>query len=163
MRLARVTARLLAGALVGLLLLVPAGVSWGEGAQPETHNPAADYGAVGNGYCFANTLVIAGIVIGGNRCYNFYTIRTAIGNFLGFGPPGVPLITPGQIIRWNTPAGANIRARMLYMVPLPGVLSNLSVNTAQFVNLRVGMGSARGLIFTVPSGGQNIELGVAQR
>lgn len=163
MRFARVTTRLLAGALVGLLLLVPVQTGWTEGANPETHNPAADFAPLGNGYCFANTLVVAGIVIGGNRCFTFYTIRTAIGSFLGFGPPGVPIITPGQIIHWNSPAGVQLRSRMLYMVPLPGVLGNLGVNTAQFVTLRVGAGSARGLLFTVPSGGTNIELGVAQR
>jgi hypothetical protein len=163
-RVPRFVNSLVAGAMIGLLVLVPVAAGWAEGPGAETHNPAAEYAPVGNGYCFANTLVVAGITIGGNRCYNFYLLRTTVGNFLGFGPPGPPIVAPGQILRLNTPAGAQIRSRMLYMVPLPAsATTTLPVNAAQFVTLRIGAGAARALIFTVPTGGQSVELGVAQR
>ena len=164
MRVPRFVNSLVAGAMIGLLVLVPFAAGRAESPGAETHNPAAEYAPVANGYCFANTLVVAGITIGGNRCYNFYLLRTTAGNFLGFGPPGAPIVTPGQILRLNTPTGAQIRSRMLYMVPLPGsVTTTLPVNAVQFVALRIGAGAARGLIFTVPVPGHTVELGVAQR
>lgn len=158
---------LIAGAMIGLLVMVPLTMGRAESPGAETHNPAAEappYAPIGNGYCFANTLVVAGITIGGNRCYNFYLLRTTVGSFLGFGPPGTPIVTPGQMLRLNSPAGAQIRSRMLYMVPLPAsAASNLPVNAAQFVALRIAGGAARALIFSVPTGGQTVEMGVAQR
>lgn len=165
MRCFRVMTRLVGGVMVGVLLLVSVSTARAEAVGGETHNPAAeDVTQNGTAYCFARTLVIAGIVISaGNRCYNFYVVRTLAGTFLGFGPPGAPIVAPGQILRLNTPAGGQFRSRLYYMVPLQVPATTLPVNAAQFVALRIAGAPGRGLVFTVPVPGHGVEVGVAQR
>jgi hypothetical protein len=151
-------------ALLALLVAAPVSIGWAEAPGAETHPPAADAEPNGNGYCFANTLVIGSIVINaGNRCYTFYAVRTVAGTFLGFGPPGTPIVPPGQIVRLNTPAGGHFRSRLFYMVPLRVQATTLPVDAAQFVALRVARGNGRGLLFTVPVPGRPVEVAVAQR
>jgi hypothetical protein len=155
-------ASLLVGLIVGVLVLTPLAAGRAEPPGGDVRNPE-DFRPQGSGFCFERTLVLGGLVITGGRCFTFYLVRTDAGSFLGFGPPGPPIVTPGQIIRLGTPAGAQIRSRMLHLVHLPAAVTTLPVNAVQFVAVRVGVGGERRLIFTIPNGERSLEVGFAQR
>jgi hypothetical protein len=92
----------------------------------------------GDGLCFGAALTFGRIVIAGG-CYTFYVVHGMDGTFLGFGPPGPPLIPPGQLVRLNTPAGAKHKGRLLYNLPVP----------AEYVALPLGSIQHVGVSFTV--------------
>lgn len=68
-------------------------------------------------YCPRTVLTFGGIVIRGDRCYTLLVLRDARGIFLAFADPGVK-IPPGQLVRLRTPAGAKVKGRIFYLVPL---------------------------------------------
>ncbi len=133
---------LLACMLVSLLLLPPVAVDAAPYGKPEKPEPKAVKEVVkvkreGEAFCFERAIVRGNIVIAGGRCYMFYVVTTAKGSFLGFGPPGPPMIPPGQLVRLGTPAGAKLKGRLFYLVPMSVTLTLISTETIRFVSVQV--------------------------
>lgn len=91
----------------------------------------------GDAYCFDSAIVRGNVVIPTGRCYTFYMVRNTGGTFLAFGPPGPPMIPPGQLVRMNTPAGAKVKGRLFYLVPAPVPVTVIPMNTVVYVPARV--------------------------
>jgi hypothetical protein len=89
----------------------------------------------GDGLCFDTAIRFGSIVIAGGRCYTFYVVHGADGTFLGFGPPGPPMMPPGQLVRLNTPAGAKHKGRLFYLVPVPAEYVALPLGSIQHVKV----------------------------
>lgn len=165
--------RLLAGALVAVWLLASAAIAAAEPqARPEPPDvigrpKAKEVRRKGDAYCFNRTMSLGGVVVAGGRCYTFYLLRTSGGSFLGFGPPGPPMIPPGQLVRIGTPAGAKLNGRLFYTVPLPRPLTGIPVGTIRFTNVRTVWESGRVVIYvpgTTTEGEQReIEMPFMQR
>jgi hypothetical protein len=102
-----------------------------------------------HGWCLDGAVRLGGVLVAGGRCYTFYVIRTAAGAFLGFGPPGPPMIPPGQLVRLGTPAGAKGRGRLFYLVPIPVTAVVVPVDTVLVVQVVMRAGPDR-LVVTVP-------------
>jgi hypothetical protein len=110
----------------------------------------------GDAFCFERAIAIGSVVIAGGRCYTFYLTRTTAGVFLAFGPPGPPMIPPGQIVRMGTPAGAKMKGRLFYLVAVPVPVIVIQVDTIRFVPVVVTPQPGK-VIITIPgtaSGGQ---------
>jgi hypothetical protein len=90
----------------------------------------------GEAFCPAAALVYGSVVIQGGRCYTLFVLRERAGTFLAFGPPGPPMIPPGQIVRLSTPAGAKARGRFFYLVPIYASAVLVPVNTVTLVSVR---------------------------
>jgi hypothetical protein len=103
----------------------------------------------GDAWCLDRAVRLGGVVIAGGRCYTFYVLRTPAGAFLGFGPPGPPLIPPGQLVRLATPAGAKVRGRLFYLVPVPLHVVAIPVETVRVVQV-VMRPEADRLVVTIP-------------
>ena len=103
----------------------------------------------GDAYCFGGAITFGGVVIAGGRCYTFYLVRTAGGSFLGFGPPGPPMIPPGQVVRMSTPAGKKFKGRLFYLVALPAPVTVIAVDTIVFVAVVVTP-QPGGVVISVP-------------
>ncbi|MDQ7840344.1 MAG: hypothetical protein RDU83_04860 [bacterium] len=145
--------RLLAGALLAVWLLASVAIATAEPqARPEPPvgigRPKAD--AVrrqGDAYCFDRPMSLGNVVIAGGRCYTFYLLRNSGGSFLGFGPPGPPMIPPGQIVRLGTPAGAKLNGRLFHMVPLPRPATGIPFGSISLANVRIVWESGRFVIY----------------
>jgi len=165
--------RWLAGALVAVWLLASAAIATAEPqARPEppvaVGKPKADeVRRQGDAYCFDRAMSLGNVVVAGGRCYTFYLMRTSGGSFLGFGPPGPPMIPPGQLVRMGTPAGAKLRGRMFYTVPLPRPLTGIPVGAIRFTNVRIVWESGRIVIYvpgiTTEGDQREIEMPFMQR
>jgi hypothetical protein len=90
---------------------------------------------VGRGdlYCPSAALVFGNVIVQSGRCYALFVMRDAYGTFLAFGPRGIP---PGQLVRLNTPAGAKVRGRIFYLVPLHTTAAIVPMNTISLVAVR---------------------------
>jgi len=87
----------------------------------------------GDAYCPSATLVVGNIIIQGGRCYTLFVMRDSFGTFLAFGRPGIP---PGQLVRLNTPAGAKVKGRIFYLVPIRTTTVIVPINTITLVAVR---------------------------
>ncbi|MDI6771605.1 MAG: hypothetical protein QME77_03355 [bacterium] len=161
--------RLLAGALAAVWLFVPAILVTAEPqARPEPPEamakPKADVvRRQGDAYCFDRPMSLGNVVVAGGRCYTFYVLRTSGGSFLGFGPPGPPMIPPGQLVRMGTPAGAKLKGRLFHMVPLPRPATGIPLGSIGFANVRIVWESGR-IVFYIPgvtTGGDQGEIEMA--
>jgi len=143
--------RWIACALVSLLLLAPVApaLAQGEGEYKDIR-PDREPQPQGQGFCFQRNLVFGNIVITGGRCYTFYILRMSTGTFLGFGPPNQVLIPPGQLVRLHTPAGAKVKGRLFYLVPLQVQVIRIPMNSIQFVAVQVST-QANHVIIKVPN------------
>jgi hypothetical protein len=103
----------------------------------------------GHAHCFEGALVLGSVVIAGGRCYTFYLLRTGGGLFLAFGPPGPPMIPPGQIVRMGTPAGKKMKGRLFYLVPVSAPVTIIQVETMVFVPVVITPQPGR-VVVTVP-------------
>ncbi|MDR7484505.1 MAG: hypothetical protein QN187_04170 [Armatimonadota bacterium] len=132
------TDRWVAGILAGWLMLAPLAAA-GAGPTVKVKEPATvvKVKRQGEAYCFDRPFVLSSVAIAGGRCYTFYLVRTSSGGFLGFGPPGPPMIPPGQIVRMGTPAGAKVKGRLFYLIPLPGPAIIMPVDTIRYVTVQV--------------------------
>jgi hypothetical protein len=144
-----------AGLLAGLLA-VPLGVTPLRAGPtgPPGHGPRAGAEAVlvtkqGDAYCFARPLVVGDLRIAGGRCYTFYLLRTARGAFVALGPAGPPLVPPGQIVRLTTPAGAKVKGRLFYLIPVTVPVTVIPVDTITVVTVVVRSEPGR-VVVTVP-------------
>lgn len=107
-------------------------------------------------YCPRAALLFGKIVIPAGRCYVLYLIRDARGLFLVFAAPGAK-IPPGQLVRLNTPAGAKLKGRIFYWVPVQGGGFNPPANTVLITPVRVQELGPR-LVITLNPGGSAISV-----
>jgi hypothetical protein len=143
--------------LVGLILLFSLQAVWAEppGGDLVRRHPR------GQGTCFTRAVVLAYVIIRPG-CYTFYVLRTPSGAFLAFGPPGPHLIPPGQLVRLSTPAGAKVRGRLFYLVPVPVTAVGIPVDTVQVMAVQVVVTAGR-VVFLTPRGARLIQGPEGQR
>lgn len=91
--------------------------------------------ARGEAFCPAGVLVVGNIAIQPGRCYVVYVIRDARGTFLAFADP-TARIPPGQIVRLSTPAGAKVKGRIFYLVPIRPNVAIVPLNSIALVGFR---------------------------
>lgn len=129
--------RLMRVAVVVLILMVtlsaaaaggPPKSKPGKPAKIKTH-------AQGQAFCPAAALVFNTIVIAPGRCYLVYVLRDGRGTFLAFAAADAK-IPPGQIVRLSTPAGAKVRGRIFYLVPLRTTAAVVPMNSMTLVAFR---------------------------
>ena len=154
--------RWLASVLTCLVLLAPLATVRAEPPAGDIREYPPETPEV-RGTCFERGLVLGPVIISGSRCYNFYLLRTDAGGFLGFGPPGPPIIAPGQVVRLNTPAGVQARERLLYLIPLPVVLTAIPVNSMRSIAVQVGSAGGRVVISVQGASERPFELAFSQR
>lgn len=90
----------------------------------------------GRVFCPSTVLVRGNIVIQPGRCFNLAIVRNIQGTFLAFTEPEIG-IPPGQLVRLSTPAGAKLRGRIFFLVPLQTTAVFVPVNTIVLVPVRV--------------------------
>ncbi|HXF82398.1 MAG TPA: hypothetical protein VNN19_06580 [bacterium] len=91
--------------------------------------------AQGQAFCPSAALVFGNIVIASGRCYTVYVLRDARGTFLAFAAADAK-IPPGQLVRLNTPAGAKLKGRIFYLVPLQTTAVVVPMNAIMLVAFR---------------------------
>jgi len=104
---------------------------WGSPGKPPK---VRGYGA-GEVFCPAHVLVASNVVIQSGRCYVLFVLRDTGGTFLAFAAPGAK-IPPGQLVRLNTPAGAKLRGRIFYLVPIVTTVAIVPLNTVTLIAIR---------------------------
>src|SRR2546425_11550313 len=85
-------------------------------AKPAKPAKVKNYKA-GEVFCPAGLLVFGNSVIQSGRCYLLFVLRDDRGTFLAFAAPDTK-IPPGQLVRLHTPAGAKLKGRIFYLVPI---------------------------------------------
>lgn len=127
MRITRVTALavVLVMAASSLMAATPAG------AKPAK---VKEYQA-GEVFCPARVLVFGNIVIQSGRCYVLFVLRDSHGTFLAFAAPDAK-IPPGQLVRLHTPAGAKLRGRIFYLVPIRTNAAVVPLDSVMLVAVR---------------------------
>ncbi len=90
----------------------------------------------GEAFCPSAVLVFHNVAIQPGRCYVLLVQRTVQGTFLVFAAPDAR-IPPGQLVRLNTPAGAKLRGRIFYVVPIQTTAVIVPVNTITVVAARI--------------------------
>ena len=118
-----------------LTLVLVAVAQAGPGPKPKVHQKEVVV-EEGRTFCPSTALVYGRTVIRPGRCYTLAILRNTQGAFLAFTEPGVR-IPPGQLVRLNTPAGAKLRGRIFYLVPLQTTAVFVPVNAIQLVPVRV--------------------------
>ena len=109
-------------------------VDAGPKAKP-SKGPKVKIHAKGETFCPGSALVLGNVVIASGRCYTVYTMRDTRGTFLAFGDPDYR-IPPGQIVRLSTPAGAKVKGRIFYLVPLRPSAVIIPMNSIGLVSFR---------------------------
>lgn len=138
------TVRVVAMALLAVAVAVPA-VWAGPKFRRVKHYRAGEV------FCASHALVAidSGVLIR-ERCYVVGIVRNSRGTFLAFLDPGV-WIPPGQVVRLSTPAGAKLRGRIFYLVPVQAVVA-VPMDTLVVVPMRVeDEGSRLTVILSGPS------------
>ena len=87
-------------------------------------------------FCPSAALVYGSVVIQTGRCYLLAVTRESRGTFLAFMAPEAK-IPPGQLVRLNTPAGAKLKGRIFYLVPIQPSVVIVPVNTVTLIGTRV--------------------------
>ncbi len=90
----------------------------------------------GKVFCPSTVLIHGNIVIQRGRCFTIAILRNVQGTFLAFAEPGIG-IPPGQLVRLTTPAGAKLRGRIFFLVPIQTTAILVPVNTIALVPVRV--------------------------
>jgi len=151
----------LQGATLSLALLVlsisglPAAAA-GEPVDKQATEKAIERAEKAATYCPKVTLRFGAIVIQSGRCYTLYLFRDTRGFFLAFSNPGAR-IPPGQFVRLSTPAGAKVKGRIFYLVPIQGRGLNLPVNSVLLTTVRVQEAGPR-LVIILGSGGSTVSV-----
>lgn len=89
----------------------------------------------GQAFCPAVPLAYRSVVIPSGRCYLMAVMRDRRGMFLAFAPDDSH-ITPGRLVRLDTPAGPELMARLL-LVPIPMYSILAPVNTIVLVTTQI--------------------------
>lgn len=131
MRIARVITLMLVLVLV-LTSLSLAGPS--NKAKPAKPLKVKSYKA-GDLFCPAGVLVFGNIVVQKGRCYVLFVLRDGRGTFLAFAAPDAK-IPPGQIVRLSTPAGAKLKGRIFYLVPIRTTAVLVPMNSVTLIAIR---------------------------
>jgi len=87
-------------------------------------------------FCPRATLVFGSRFIPAGRCFASSILRDTRGTFLAFLEPG-ERIPPGQLVRLSTPAGAKLRGRIFFLVPIQTSVVLVPVNTIALVPVRI--------------------------
>jgi len=123
------TVRVVAVALLAVALVAP-----GVGAGPKFRR--VKHYRAGEMFCASHALVAVGNgVVIRERCYVVALLRDGRGTFLAFLDPGAR-IPPGQLVRLSTPAGAKLRGRIFYLVPVQAAVA-VPMDTLVVVPMRV--------------------------
>lgn len=123
--------------LVLVLIFAVSSVAIAAPAKPRPAKPPKIRVHVqGDVFCPAAALVFGNVVISASRCYVVYVLRDTRGTFLAFAAHDAR-IPPGQLVRLNTPAGAKLRGRIFYLVPLRTAVAVIPVNTMTLVAFRI--------------------------
>ncbi len=107
----------------------------GPGPKPRGHQQE-EVVEQGRTFCPSTALVYGRTVIRPGRCYGLAILRDTRGAFLAFTEPGIE-IPHGQLVRLNTPAGAKLKGRIFYLVPLRATAEFVPINAIQLVPVRV--------------------------
>ncbi len=92
--------------------------------------------ARGELFCPSAALVFGNTVILAGRCYTLFILRDGRGSFLAFAAPDAR-IPPGQVVRLTTPAGAKLKGRIFYLVPISAAAVWLPLDAVTLVAVRV--------------------------
>jgi len=130
MRITRVLALMIVSVLTATSLSLA-----GPGGPPARSPKVKSLGA-GELFCPSHVLVVSNIVIQSGRCYVLFVLRDTQGTFLAFAPREAR-IPPGQLVRLTTPAGAKLRGRIFYLVPIVTTVTIVPVNTVTLIATRV--------------------------
>jgi hypothetical protein len=90
----------------------------------------------GKVFCPSTALIYGNIVVQPGRCYTLAVLRNTQGTFLAFAEPGIR-IPPGQLVRLTTPAGAKLKGRIFYLVPIQTTAVLVPVNAVTLLPVRV--------------------------
>lgn len=121
--------------ILALSLALAAGVEAGPGKGYKAKPAKVKIHASGEAFCPTTVLSVGGIVIRSGRCYMVYALRDPRGTFLAFADPGYR-IPPGQIVRLSTPAGAKVKGRIFYLVPIRPAVMIVPLNSIILVGFR---------------------------
>jgi hypothetical protein len=123
---------------LALVLGLAAAVAAGPGPRhPRELKPAkVKIHQRGDLFCPQAALVYGSTVVRSGRCYVLAVTRDARGTFLAFIAPEAK-IPPGQLVRLTTPAGAKVKGRIFYLVPIQPSVIIVPVNTVMLVGTRV--------------------------
>src|SRR3972149_68509 len=116
---------------------------WGPAAAARAEKQAT--------YCPGVRLFAGGIAIQSGRCYVLFVLRDRRGLFLAFAQPGLR-IPPGQLVRLNTPAGAKVKGRIFYLVPIRAIGLVVPVDHIVLTAIRVQEVGSRVVIILSPGG-----------
>jgi hypothetical protein len=125
--------------LAVLALLMLATVSFGGPGGPVPWRggaPVVTPLQKGQAFCPSSALVFHSIIIKPGRCYVLLTLRNSQGTFLVFAAPDI-MIPSGQLVRMNTPAGAKLRGRIFYLVPIQTDAELIPMDTVAVVAVHV--------------------------
>jgi len=128
--------RLAALGLAFVLLLVASPLAVAAPAGKPAKPLKVKVVARGELFCPSAALVFGHTVIVSGRCYTIFLMRDVRGSFLAFAAPEAR-IPPGQLVRLNTPAGAKLKGRIFYLVPISTAAVWLPVNAITLVAVRV--------------------------
>ncbi len=87
-------------------------------------------------FCPSAALVFQNIVIQPGRCYVLFLMRDSHGTFLAFAAREAK-IPPGQLVRLTTPAGAKLKGRIFFLVPIQTTAVLVPVDTIRLVPVRI--------------------------
>lgn len=122
--------------LIVLLLVLALTATAMAAPGPKGPKPAkVKVHAAGELFCPASVLVAGNIVIATGRCYLVYVLRDSCGTFLAFAAPNAK-IPPGQIVRLSTPAGAKVKGRIFYLVPIKTMAVLVPMNSIMLVAVK---------------------------
>ncbi len=126
------TARLIALIVVFVLTTASLSMAGPGGAAKPLKVKTYDAGQL---FCPSHVLVVSNVVIQSGRCYVLFVLRDARGTFLAFAAPEAK-IPPGQLVRLSTPAGAKLRGRIFFLVPIVTTVAIVPVNTITVIAVR---------------------------
>ncbi len=124
--------------IISLVVALVLALSFVAGASAAPRWERVRVVSVGEGqvFCPRATLVFSNVFIPAGRCFALSVLRNTRGTFLAFAEPGV-LIPPGQLVRLSTPAGAKMRGRIFFLVPIQTPVVLVPINTIALVPVRI--------------------------
>jgi len=148
--------KLLQGTALGLVACVTIAAFAGPAvAGPEPGDSAAAARAEKQStICPSTRLFGGGIIIQPGRCYVVFILRDRRGLFLAFAQPGLR-IPPGQLVRLTTPAGAKVKGRIFYLVPIRISALVVPLDHIILTPIRVAEAGPR-VVITLTSGGTRV-------
>lgn len=101
--------------VVGALIFAQLAVA--AAATQAAQSPKVKSVSQGQPFCPARTIVNNKVVIKRGNCYVLFVMQDTRRTYLAFAPKDAK-IPAGQVVRLDTPAGAKLRKRILYLVPI---------------------------------------------